>query len=65
MFMQIIATLLIGGFVTLALIGHVALLQALLCSLRELPRTLQLLPIPQDTAERPRLVGPQTAQRMA
>ena len=65
MFMQIFATLLIGGFVTLALIGHVALLQAFFFSLRTRRRTLQLLQIPQDAAELPRLAIPEPALRTA
>jgi hypothetical protein len=58
MFMQILATLFIGGFVTLAVIGHVALFHALFFHPAEpAPRpraagpNLRLVPMPERAAE--------------
>jgi hypothetical protein len=47
MFVQIIGTLLIGGFITVALIGHVALLQGLFFSRRDAEKPLPVLTTPQ------------------
>jgi hypothetical protein len=61
MFMEIPATLFIGGFATLAVIGHVALFHAIFFHPTEpapQPRAtrpnLHLVPMPERTAERPR-----------
>jgi hypothetical protein len=43
MFMQIFATLFIGGFITLALIGHIALFRALFLSPRNEPSQPRLV----------------------
>ena len=57
MVMQIVSSLFIGGFITLALIGHVALFHAMLF------RPAQ--PIPQPPERKLRLVAQSEAEQLA
>jgi hypothetical protein len=59
MFMQIFATLFIGGFITLAVIGHVALFHALFF------RPAEPAPQPQTAERKLRLVVPEQSVQFA